>query len=188
MWSHESRLAIGRALRWAVVCAVAGLTAACFQPLYGEKTESGGSELRGRLASIDVNQIAAPQGSPEARIAVELRNALLFDLTGGEGGTAPTHRLNIRMTTSKSALIVDVATGRTEAEVTGIDVSYTLTELATGKVVVNATSFSRVSSDVPGQQQRFARARAQRDAEDRAAKVVADLIKSRLASYLIART
>jgi LPS-assembly lipoprotein len=188
MWSYERRAAIGRLVRWAAVFAAAGMTAACFQPLYGEHTEAGGSVLRGRLASVDVAQIPAPQGSPEARIAVELRNALLFHLTGGEGGQAPTHRLNIRMGASKSALIVDVATGRTEAEVTGIDVSYTLTELGSGKVVVNATSFSRVSSDVPGQQQRFARARAQRDAEDRAAKVVAEQIRTRLASYLIAGT
>ena len=39
-----------------------------------------------------------------------------------------------------------------------------------------------------GQQQKFARSRAQRDAEDRAAKVIADQIRSRLASYLVAGT
>ncbi|TMJ31006.1 MAG: hypothetical protein E6G88_06165, partial [Alphaproteobacteria bacterium] len=61
-------------------------------------------------------------------------------------------------------------------------------ELATGRPVVNATAFARVSSDVPGQQQRFASSRARRDAEDRAAKVIADQIRSRLASYLIAGT
>ena len=188
MWSHESRAALGRALRTATAIAVAGLAAACFQPLYGDRSVTGGSDLRAKLASIEVAQVPAPQGTPESRIAVELRNALLFDLTGGEGNIAPTHRLNMRMNTSKSALIVDVATGRTEAEVTGIDVSYTLTELATGKVVINGTTFSRVSSDVPGEQQRFAHARAQRDAEDRAAKVVAEQIRNRLTSYMVART
>jgi LPS-assembly lipoprotein len=188
MWSHESGAALARTLRWLMVVALAGMTAACFQPLYGERTELGGVELRGKLAAVDVTQIPAPQGTPDARVAVELRNALLFQLTGGEGGIAPTHRLNIRMATSKSALIVDVATGRTVAEITGIDASYTLVELASGKVVVSGSSFSRVSSDVPGLQQRFARSRAQRDAEDRAAQVVADQIKSRLASYMIART
>src|SRR5205823_2891053 len=120
--------------------------------------------------------------------AVQVRNDLLFELTGGVGSVAPTHRMRIRMTTSKSAIIVDIATGRTEAEITGIDVSFALTELATKKTVVNATAFARVSSDVPGQQQRFARSRAQRDAEDRAAQVVADQIRARLASYLVAGT
>jgi LPS-assembly lipoprotein len=188
MWSHESGAALRRTLRWLTVVGMAGMTAGCFQPLYGERAETGVPELRSKLAAVDVVQIAAPQGSPEARIAVELRNALVFDLTGGGGGISPTHRLTLRMAPSRSALIVDVQTGRTVAEITGIDVSYTLVELATGKVVVNGTSFSRVSSDVPGLQQRFARARAQRDAEDRAANVVADQIKNRLASYMIART
>jgi LPS-assembly lipoprotein len=188
MWSREGRAALGRVLRLAAVLAAAGLTAGCFQPLYGERSAFAGADLRGQLASIDVSQIPAPQGTPEARIAVEIRNALLFELTGGGGGISPAYRLAIRMTASKSALIVDIATGRTEDEVTGLDCTYTLTELSTGKVVINGTTFSRVSSDVPGQQQRFARARAQRDAEDRAAKVLADQIRNRLASYMVART
>jgi LPS-assembly lipoprotein len=85
-------------------------------------------------------------------------------------------------------VIVDPQTGRTEAEITGIDVKYTLTELATGRPVVAATAFARVSSDIPGQQQRFARARALRDAETRAAKLIAEQIRSRLASYFVAGT
>jgi len=168
--------------------AVAGLVAACFQPLYGDRPLSGGATLRGALSAVDIDQIPAPRGTPDARIAVQLRNALRFDMTGGEGGIAPTHRLSVKMTTSKSALIVDIATGRTEDEVTGIDVNYTLTELATGRIVVNATNFARVSSDIPGQEQRFARLRAQRDAEDRAATVVAEQIRARLSSYFVAGT
>jgi len=168
--------------------AIAGLTAACLQPLYGDRTTTGSPALRTALAAVDVLQIEAPNGSPEARIAVELRNALLFELTGGGAMTSTTHRLRIRMSLSKSAIIVDITTGRTEAEVTGIDATYTLTELASGKVVVNSTTFARVSSDVPGQQQRFARTRAQRDAESRAAQVVAEQIRSRLASHFVAGT
>ena len=49
-------------------------------------------------------------------------------------------------------------------------------------------TFARVSYDIPGQQQRFARSRGQRDAENRAAKVIADSIQSRLASYFSAGT
>jgi LPS-assembly lipoprotein len=63
-----------------------------------------------------------------------------------------------------------------------------LTEIATGKVVVTGTTFARVSYDIPGQQQRFARQRGLRDAESRAAKVIADNIRSRLASYFVAGT
>ena len=74
------------------------------------------------------------------------------------------------------------------AEITGIDTTFTLTELATGKVVLNGRTFSRVSSDYPGQQQRFARVRARLDAEDRAAKVIAENIRTRLASFFVAGT
>jgi len=45
-----------------------------------------------------------------------------------------------------------------------------------------------VSSDVPGLEQRFANERALRDAEERAANVVAAQIQQRLASYMIAGT
>ena len=49
-------------------------------------------------------------------------------------------------------------------------------------------TFTRVSYDIPGQQQRFARLRGLRDAESRAAKVIADNIMARLTSYFIAGT
>jgi LPS-assembly lipoprotein len=68
----------------------------------------------------------------------------------------------------------------------GIDSAYTLTELATGKVVVRGTTFARVSYNIPGQEQRFAGERGLRDAENRAAKEIADNIQSRLASYFVA--
>ena len=55
--------------------------------------------------------------------------------------------------------------------------SYKLIEIATGKTVLNGTTFSRASYDIPGQQQRFARARAMRDAEDRAAQEIAENIR-----------
>ena len=43
-----------------------------------------------------------------------------------------------------------------------------------------------MSYNIPGQQQRFAGERGLIDAENRAAKVIADNIRSRLASYFAA--
>jgi len=189
MWSRNNRAAVGRLLRWLAVAAAAAMTAGCFQPLYGEHAPAAGAiapNIRDAFATVDVDQIAAPNGTPEARIAVELRNDTIFELTGGAGAGTPAYRLGIKMKLSKAAMIIDIATGRTEAEIVGIDVTYTLTEIGTKKVVVNSQTFARVSSDVPGLQQRFAHQRAQRDAEDRAAKVIAEQIRSRLASYFVA--
>ncbi len=168
--------------------ALAGLVAGCFEPLYGERTLAGGPGLRERLRSVDVEQIRAPNGTPEARLAVEVRNALMFEMTGGEGTIGATHKLTIQLGTSRQQLIVDTTTARPEQEVVGINATYTLTELGSGKAVVTGNAFARVSFDTPGQQQRFARARGQRDAENRASKVIAENIRTRLASYFSAGT
>jgi LPS-assembly lipoprotein len=192
MWSRNSLAALGRLARWVAVAAAAALTAGCFQPLYGERSPTApgavAPNVREALATVEVNQIAAPSGTPEARIAVQLRNDLIFQLTGGAGAGTIAYRLAITMALSKTAIIVDIQTGRTEAEIVGIDVSYTLTEIGTKKVVLNSVTFARVSSDVPGLQQRFAHQRAQRDAEDRATQVIAGQIRSRLASHFVAGT
>ena len=168
--------------------ALAALSAGCFQPLYGDQSPTGGPVLRDQLAAVNVEQIFAPKGTDEARIAVEIRNALLFDFTGGGYAAPPLHRLKISITSTRASIIVDVNTSRPDVENYGINATYTLTEIATGKVVVTGTTFSRVSYDVPGQEQRFARVRGLRDAEQRAAKVIADNIRSRLTSYFIAGT
>jgi LPS-assembly lipoprotein len=175
-------------LRLALTLAVAGLAAGCFQPLYAERTVAGGRPVAERLKSVDVATINVPNASPQARVAGELRNALIFDLTGGGQANPPTHKLNIQVNLLRQQVIVDITTSRPDVEQAGINATYTLTEIATGKVVVTGQTFSRVSFDNPGQEQRFARARGQRDAENRAAKVISENITQRLASYFIAGT
>jgi len=162
---------------------LSALVAGCFQPLYGERSLGAGPGIRERLSAVEVLPIDAPSGRPEARIGVELRNALLYDMSSG--GASPTHRLKINLATTRQSVIVDIQTSRPDVENYGIDATYTLTEIATGKVVLKGQTFARVSFDIPGQQQRFARARGLRDAENRAAKVIADQIRSRLASYFV---
>ena len=158
------------------------------QPLYGERSLTGGPVLRDQLSAVDIVQIEAPKGSDEARLAVEIRNALLFDFSGGGSAAPPTHRLKIAISSTRAAIIVDVNTSRPDIENYGINATYLLTEIATAKVVVTGQTFSRVSYDIPGQAQRFARLRVLRDAETRAAKVIAENVRSRLASYFIAGT
>jgi LPS-assembly lipoprotein len=178
----------GRALRAAVALAIAALAGGCFQPLYGEHSPTGGPVLRDQLSAVDVLQIEAPKGSDEARLAVEVRNALLYDFTGGGVSAPPTHQLKISIYSTRATIIVDVNTSRPDIENYGLNATYTLTEIATKKVVVTGQTFARVSYDIPGQEQRFARIRGLRDAENRATKVIADNIRSRLASYFVAGT
>ena len=87
MWSRSTHAAVGRLLRWVAVAAAAALTAGCFQPLYGEHAAGPGAvapNVRDAFATVEVDQISAPNGTPEARIAVELRNNVIYELTGGE--------------------------------------------------------------------------------------------------------
>jgi LPS-assembly lipoprotein len=179
MWWRNS-------LRIAAVVAVGALNAACFQPLYASRTVSGGAPLGTAMAQVQVEHIDAPNGTPESRVAVELQDALNFEMNGGDGMISPTHRLKVRMTVGRSSIITDITTGRMMAEITGIDASFTLTELASGKAVMQGRTFTRVSSDYPGQQQRFARVRARLDAENRAAKVIAENVRTRVASFFVA--
>ena len=177
-----------RLTRVFAVLALAGLTAGCFQPLYGDKTAVGGVGIDDKLSGVQVVPIDTPNGTPIARIGVGVRNELIYDLTGGGNAASPTHRLTIKLSSTRLQVIVDINTARPEIQNFGIDASYTLTDLRTGKPVITGQTFSRVSYDIPGQQQRFAGVRGQRDAENRAAKVIADNIKSRLASYFVAGT
>jgi LPS-assembly lipoprotein len=132
-------------MRAAAALAIAALSGGCFQPLYGEQSPTGGPVLRDQLSAVDVLQIEAPKGTDEARIAVEIRNALLYDFTGGGYAAPPTHRLKIAMTSTRASIIVNVQTSRPDVENYGINATYSLTEIATGKVVVTGTTFARVS-------------------------------------------
>jgi LPS-assembly lipoprotein len=170
-----------------IVC-LAALAAGCFQPLYAERTLTGEPSLRAAFKGVDVAQIDAPGGSALARIAVDVRNAILFDFTGGGSQTPPTHRLVIALSTSTGSIIVDPSTARPEFEITGVDAHYRLVEVATNKQVMDGSASARVSYDIPGQQQRFAMLRGQREAQSRAAKVIAEQIRARVASFLVAGT
>src|SRR3954464_14235772 len=173
------------AARLLVVAALSALTAGCFQPMYAAHTD-GTPALREKLMGVDLPPIDKPNGSRDARLGGEIRNALAFKLYGGATGIPPTHKLVIRFNTTRSSLILDPSTALPSIENYGIDAQYNLIEIVSNKSVMTGSTFSRVSYDIPGQLQRFARQRAFRDAEDRAAQEIAENIQTRLASYFTA--
>jgi LPS-assembly lipoprotein len=178
---------IGIAARLLAVAALAALTAGCFQPMYAEHAD-GTPALREKLMGVEIPPVDKPNASREARIGVEIRNALAFKLYGTATGMPPTHRLVLRFTTTRSSLMIDPTTALPSSENYGIDAQYNLIEIATNKSVMTGSTFARVSYDMPGSYQRFARSRAFRDAEDRASQEIAENIQTRLASYFVAGT
>jgi LPS-assembly lipoprotein len=176
-------------VRLAVVLALAALTGACFQPLYGNQTITAGDSVRDKLGAIQIPDIPAPKGTPTARLAVALRSSLMADLNGGATPISPLYRLDIKITgAGSSSVIVDVTSGRPDSELEAVNATFSLTEIATNKVVLGDSTFARASYDIPGSEQRFARQRAGRNAEDRAVELLAQNIRNRLASFFVAGT
>jgi LPS-assembly lipoprotein len=85
-------------------------------------------------------------------------------------------------------VILDPVSGRPTEEIGGVIATYKLVEIATAKVVLTDSTFAHVGYDIPGPQQRFAKQRAELNAEDRAVQVAAEAIRNRLASYFVAGT
>jgi len=189
MWWRNLRQ--WRALAWlgrlVVVLTAAGLTAGCWQPLYGGRPP-GGEGVQDKFAAVDIPPIKARQGTPSERVAVGMRNALQFDLHNGGSPLPPAFVLKVSVTTLQFTAYIDPVSGRPDTQIENVIASYQLVELATGKIVVNDLATAHVDYDIPGSQQRFAGLRARRDAEDHAVQIVAEAIRNRLASYFVAGT
>ena len=176
-------------IRLGFVLAVAGLVAGCgFQPLYGQNPSVADESVRDKFAEVLVVPIPQRQGSPQARLAVAIQNALKFDLNNGATPVAPTHRLEVAVTPTDITVSIDPVTGRPEEEIGGVTATYKLVEIASAKIVLVDSTFANVGYDIPGTQQRFAKQRAAVNAQDRAVNVVADAIRNRFASYFAAGT
>ena len=176
-------------IRLGFVLAVAGLVAGCgFQPLYGQNPSVADESVRDKFAEVLVVPIPQRQGSPQARVAVALQNALKFDLNNGATPVTPTHRLEVAVSPTNITVSIDPVTGRPEEEIGGVTATYKLVEIASAKIVLVDSTFANVGYDIPGTQQRFAKQRAAVNAQDRAVNVVADAIRNRFASYFAAGT
>lgn len=183
-----------RFTRLLMALALAGLTAGCFQPLYGDRASVGGATpglaggIGDKMRSVEVAPVVAALPGRLPRVGGEIRNALIFDLTGGGAANTTGYVLKVTVSSTNLMIIADVVTARPDQQNYGIDAYYQLTEVGTGKAVLSGSTFSRVSYDIPGQQQRFAGMRGLRDAENRAAKVISENIRNRLASHFAAGT
>lgn len=153
-------------------------TAGCFQPMYAQKNPVSGATMQEQLENIEVVFSGG-------RLGNEVRNDLIFALTGGAGNPAGApYRLELTVTTSIVASIVDSVSGLPEVELVTVNVAWRLFDSADPKKpLIGATAFGKASID--SGYQRFARERAIRDAQNRASQVAAESIKGQLASYFV---
>ena len=179
-----SRSASGRLARLCVVFALAGLAGGCFQPVYSDRSAvPGGGGVSQALRGVEIAPITARANSPEAPLAVQLRNELIFSFTGGGSPAPSTHRLTVQLVGSQSTVATD-NTGFTQIENFRVTAFFILTEIATGRSVMAGSALTAAGYDGAGQQ-RFARIVASQDAGRRATKVISDQITTRLASYFV---
>ncbi len=154
----------------AVGMGVLVMLAACsFRPLYG--TSSEGTSARIGSTSIAISQIG------EERVGQQLRNGLISRLTPRGQPEFPAYTLNVTISDSLTDLLVqeDSTVLRRNYKLTA---SYKLIEVATGDPVYTS-SVSRTAS-LNRLESEYANVIAQRDAEERAAEAVADVMVQRL--------
>jgi len=141
------------------------------QPLYG--TTAGGSRLAAAMAGVDVTPIPG-------RVGQRVRNELIFENTGGSGQTGTTYKLDIVIKESLTNELVKIS-GDAKSQVYELDATFKLIS-NDGRVVLEGKATSRAPYE--RFETIFSNVRARYDAENRAARTVAESIKVRIAAYL----
>lgn len=168
--------------RGTLLLAVIGLVAACqIRPVYAPASSlavGGRPAMVTELASIAIE-------AQTDRVPQALMNELIFQLRGGSALVAAKYRLHLILTTRVSDLAIRASEGIPVAKLVSLTATYTLTEIATGRVVTSDNVYATSSFDVSSQ--RYANVRAQQAAEDRTARSAAADIRLRLSSALIGK-
>lgn len=183
MWWSDGQLARAerdrtlRRARFVCLLVVAASISGCsdgggFRPMYG-KTPSGVG-LEEKLATIDVAPIPS-------RVGQRIRNELIFANTGGGDPAPPAYRLEIAIRESIGSTLVKT-TGEAVSQIYNLDATFKLISLKDKKVLLTGTSYSRAAFE--RFQSIYSNVRARDDAENRAARTVADDLKGRLAAFL----
>ena len=165
MWWHRPLLAA------LAVTAAISLAGCGIQPLYG--TTAGGSRLAAAMAGVDITPIPG-------RVGQRVRNELIFENTGGSGQTGTTYKLDIVIKESLTNELVEIS-GDAKSQVYELDATFKLIS-NDGRVVLEGKATSRAPYE--RFQTIFSNVRARYDAENRAARTVAESIKVRIAAYL----
>lgn len=144
-----------------------------FRPMYGA-TGVGGAAAAEKLAQVDMSTIPG-------RVGQQLRNEFIYQSTGGGARVDPAYRLEVAIRESVTSTLVDT-TGDARAQVYNLDASFKLIRISDSQVVMEGKSYSRAAFD------RFSsiysNVRAREEAENRAAKTIAEDLRTRISAYV----
>jgi len=173
---------VGRAAALALLLALPLAAACTVKPLYSTTASSYAQpSVLAELASISIKPV-------DQRYAQEVRNHLIFLFNRGAGQPAvSTYTLTMVVTAlHESAAVVQIGDDNepTAGTVT-LTARYTLARTDSGEMVTTGTRQIASSYDVPRQE--FAAYRARLNAEDRAARELADLLNLAIAQELASK-
>ncbi|MCM2294390.1 LPS assembly lipoprotein LptE [Allorhizobium sp. BGMRC 0089] len=170
--SSKTRTALSRrALVCASLALLTGVAGCQVQPLYGEKTHT-----RQMMASIAFS----PAGD---RVGQAVRNRLIFLAAGGQGEPAhPAYNVDLNVSSQTTEVLRDSYGDTNTAQRIVVSANYILRKAPEGTVLKIGHREAVALADIPTQQ--FAKLRAIRDAQDRAADELAELITADLAAVL----
>jgi LPS-assembly lipoprotein len=154
------------------VLAAATLAACTVQPVYAPQYALGTTGKSASLTHVAIDPV-------DERVAQVVRNKLMFGLNGGPTVANPVYHM--RLVTSETEIPLGVS--NIEAAPTysvTVAVTYELTKVGSNQILLRNTSRGSASYDRVNSA--FANTRAKIDAENRAAEVVADDIRLRVAA------
>lgn len=172
-----------RAVSLAAIAVSAAMLSACtVRPLYSDSAPAAAgvsSSMRNELSSIAIKPVPTRYGQ-------EVRNRLIFLFAGGQGEPAsPRYSLDLRVTSIReTAATRQITRGENEPTAATITMrgTYVLTRNDDGAVVSQGTRQIMSSFDVP--RQSFGEMRAEIDAQNRAARELAQLLQLAIAQDL----
>lgn len=164
----------------ALALALSMVAACTVRPLYSDAPAVAGEDARAKsgLHSIAIKPVST-------RYAQEVRNHLIFGLNGGAGqpdNPLYTVDLGVTLQAASTATVQRVTEDEPTAGTMTLTSNYVITDTKTGKVLARGVRDISSSYDVP--RQGFAELRAQRNAEDRAARQLAELLRLAIAQDL----
>jgi LPS-assembly lipoprotein len=147
---------------------------------------AGGCQVRPLYATDQQSEKALKAiafSAAETRVELALRNQLIFLTSGGAGEAAnPEYDVQIKLVERNVGVLLDLTTDLPRAGRIVLRADFILKRTATGEVLHSGHRSTVALVDYPSQQ--YAKLRAIQDAEDRAAKELAELIRADLASWL----
>jgi len=143
-----------------------------FRPLYAPS--ASGALVTERIKQVDFAPIPG-------RVGQRIRNDLIFESTGGGHPLPPQYRFEVVLQENVTSTLVDIK-GQVSGAIYSVQASFRLIDSKEKKVVFQGTSHARAPFE--RFESVYSNVRAREDAENRAARVISDDLKTRLSAYL----